>query len=36
MSIDRHMDEGDVAYTYDGIVLIKRNEIGPFAEMWMD
>ena len=36
MSIDSHVDEGDVAYIYNGIIPIKRNEIVPFAEMWMD
>ena len=35
-NVHRHMDEGDVAYIYYGIIPIKRNEIVPFAEMWMD
>ena len=26
----------DVAHIYNGILAIKRNEIVPFAEMWMD
>ena len=26
----------DVVYIYNGILVIKRNEIGSFAERWMD
>ena len=38
MFIDRGMDKYDVAYIYtvEYYPAIKRNEIGPFAEMWMD
>ena len=35
MSIDREMDEEDVVHIYNGILAIK-NEILPFAIMWMD
>ena len=30
------MDKEDVVHTYNGILAIKRNEIGSFVEMWMD
>ena len=30
------MDKEDVVYLYNGILAIKRNEIGSFLEMWMD
>ena len=31
------MDKEDVAHVYNGILLShKRNEIGSFAERWMD
>ena len=30
------MDKADVVHTYDGILVIKRKEIGSFVEMWMD
>ena len=30
------MDKEDVVHTYDGILVIKRNRIGSFVEMWMD
>ena len=37
MSIDRGMDKEDMVHTYNGILLsIKKNEIMPFAVMWMD
>ena len=37
MSINRGMDKEDVVHIYNGILLtIKWNEIGSFAEMWMD
>ena len=36
MSINRRMDKEDVVHTYNGILAIKRNEIGSFVEMWMD
>ena len=37
MSIDRGVDKEDVVHIYNGILLaIKRNEIVPFAETWMD
>ena len=36
MSISRGMDKEDVVHKYDGILAIKRNEIVPFVEMWMD
>ena len=34
-SNDRRMDK-DVVHIYNGILAIKRNEIGSFVEMWMD
>ena len=36
MLIDRRMDKEDVAHIYNGILAIKRNEIGSFVETWMD
>ena len=30
------MDKEDVVHIYNGILAIKRNEIGSFVEMWMD
>ena len=30
------MDKGDVVYIYDGVLLIKKNEILPFATTWME
>ena len=37
MSINRGMDKDDVVHIYNGILpAIKRNEIVPFAEAWMD
>ena len=36
MPINRRMDKEDVVYIYNGILAIKRNEIGSFVEMWMD
>ena len=36
MSIDRGMDEEDVVCIYNGMLAIKRNEIGSFVETWMD
>ena len=36
MPIDRRMDKEDVVRIYNGILAIKRNEIGSFVEMWMD
>ena len=37
MSIDRGKDKEDVVYVYNGILLtIKRNEIVPCAETWID
>ena len=36
MSINRRVDKEDVVYIYNGILAIKRNEIGTFVEMWMD
>ena len=37
MSIDRWMDKEDVAYLYNGILLIhKRNEIELFVVRWVD
>ena len=34
-SNDRRMDK-DVVHIYNGILAIKRNKIGSFAETWMD
>ena len=34
MSINRGMDKEDVVHIYDGISVIKRNEIGSFVVMW--
>ena len=36
MSINRGMDKEDVVHIYNGILVIKRNEIGSFVETWMD
>ena len=36
MSINRGMDKEDVVHTYNGTLVIKRNEIGSFVEMWMN
>ena len=36
MPIDRRMDKEDVVHIYNGILAIKRNDIGSFVEMWMD
>ena len=37
MSNDRGMDKEDVVHIHSGVLLtIKKNEIMPFAAMWMD
>ena len=36
MSINRGLDKEDVVHIYNGVLAIKRNEIGSFVEMWMD
>ena len=36
MSINRGIDKEDVVHIYNGLSPIKKNEIVPFAEMWMD
>ena len=36
MSINREMDKEEVVHIYNGILVIKRNEIGSFIDMWMD
>ena len=36
MSIYRGMDKEDVVHMYNGILAIKRNDIGSFVETWMD
>ena len=36
MSINRGMDKEDVVHTYNGTLVIKRNEIGSFVEVWID
>ena len=36
MSINRGMDKEDVVHIYNGILAIKKNEIMPFAAIWMD
>ena len=30
------MDKEDVVYIYNGALVIKKNEILPFATMWME
>ena len=36
MSINRGIDKEDVVHTYNGILVINRNETGSFVEMWID
>ena len=36
MPIDRQMYKKDLVHIYNGILAIKRNEIGSFVETWMD
>ena len=36
MSINRRMDKEDVLHIYNGILVIKKNEIMPFAATGMD
>ena len=36
MSINRGMDKEDVVHIYNGLLPIKKNDIVPFAEMWID
>ena len=36
MSINREMDKEDVVHIYKGLLPIKKNDIVPFAEMWID
>ena len=36
ISTDRGIDKEDVVHIYNGILLIKKNEIMPFAATWME
>ena len=36
VSINRWMDKEDMVYIYNGMLIIKRNKILPFAATWMD
>ena len=36
MPIDRRMDKEYMLHIYNGILAIKRNEIGSFVETWMN
>ena len=36
MPINRGMDKEDVVHIYNGILVIKKNEIMPLAATWMD
>ena len=36
MSIKRGMDSDDVVYIHNRILVIKKNKIGSFVEMWID
>jgi len=34
--IDGGMNKEDVVHIHNGLLVIKRNEIGSFVEMWID
>ena len=36
MSINGEMDKEDVIHIYNGISVIKKNKVMPFAITWMD
>ena len=36
MLIDGGLNKDDVVHIHNGLLVIKRNEIGSFVEMWID
>ena len=36
MSINRGMDKEDMVHIYNGMLLMKKNEIMPFVATWME
>jgi len=36
MSINREMDKEDMVHIYNGMLLMKKNEIMPFVATWME
>ena len=36
MPINRRLAQDDMVYMYNGILVIRKNEILPYAATWMD